>query len=82
MNNLSGYSKPFQVTHILPGIDDDRGFRVGPGGQLLVEILGRKTWTDALDRRAGRDRHAAGGRGPNQVLDIPIPRGGYTIAAF
>ena len=49
MNNLSGYSEPFQVTHILPGIDDDKDFQVGPGDQLLVEILGRKN----LDRRFG-----------------------------
>jgi hypothetical protein len=42
LNHLSGYSKPFQDTQILPGLDNDKDFQVGPGDQLLAEILGQK----------------------------------------
>jgi hypothetical protein len=40
-------ANPFDI-HILPGIDKDKDFQVGQGGQLVVESLARKTWTELL----------------------------------
>ena len=41
MNNLSGYSKPFQATPYL-SLGNDKDFQVGPGYLLIAESLGQK----------------------------------------